>query len=194
MGYLLDSLAKLRQVPFVPHSYTKLQNINYARKASGAKTVIEIGSYKGVTTKRFSRLFESVISVEIDEDLHNIASERCKKRSNVKMILGDGSIVLREIAPTVSNALLFLDGHFSGGVTGMGEEEEPVLKELDIIADYLHNFSAFVIDDFREFGTQTGWPTKHEVLEKLHHIFPVNSWKIHVQYDQILVIRVIGAQ
>lgn len=188
-GYLLDTLAKVKQSPFVPHSYTKLQNINVARKISKATTVIEIGSYKGVTTRRFSYLFDEVKSVEIDEALHLQAKEHCNGRTNVEMILGDGSVVLKELAPVVSNALLFLDGHFSGGDTGMGEEEEPVLKELDIISEYLHNFSAFVIDDFREFGTQKGWPSKYEVLEKLESIFPSETWKIHVQYDQVLVIR-----
>lgn len=188
-GYLLDVKNKLLQKPFVPHSLTKLQNLRYVKKASGATTIIEVGSYRGVTTKRLARIFKNVISIEIDENLHKIASDRCSKLSNVQVILGDGSELLPKIAPETSNTLLFLDGHFSGGITGMGDIEEPVLQELDLIASHLDNFVAFVIDDFREFGVQPGWPKKYELFEKLETVFSSEDWQISTQYDQIFVVR-----
>lgn len=188
-GYLVDLLSKLRGRPFVPHSLTKLHNIVTCRNLTRAKTIIEIGAFKGVTTRRLSYFFDNVISIEIDADLFDQARKRCAGRSNVKVILGDGSILLPEIIKNADNALLFLDGHFSGGVTGQGEEPEPVLKELDLLKCHLSNVAGVVVDDFRLFGLEPGWPKKSEVLRKLEGAFDETNWSIFVQFDQFLVVR-----
>ena len=188
-GYVLDVISKLRGREFVPHSLTKLHNINYARRQTGAKTAVEIGSFKGVTTKRLSYLFDKVVSVEIDEALCKHAQNRCRKRKNVTIHLGDGKEFLADIAPDTDKGLLFLDGHFSGGETGQGDEPEPILHELDVIQPHLDNFCALVIDDFRLFGVDKGWPHKSEVLAKLESVFDGLPWRLAVQYDQILVLR-----
>ena len=189
-GYLLDVFAKLRNRIVVPHSLTKLHNLKTCRDLTGASTVVEIGTFKGVTTKRLSRLFTQVITVEIDESLHVQAKKRCASRTNIELILGDGSKVLSDIASRVKNTVLFLDGHYSGGVTGQGDEPEPVLKELDSVVPYLDNFNAIVIDDFRLFGVEEGWPKKHEVMEKLETIFDVRIWNIAILNDQFLIYRI----
>jgi predicted O-methyltransferase YrrM len=188
-GYLLDILAKLRNRPFTPHSYTKLHNLRTARDLSGATTAIEIGTYKGVTTKRLSRLFDKVVTVEIDAELHRHAVARCAGRSNIEFHLGDGAALLPQIIAREKNMLLFLDGHFSGGETGQGDEPEPVLKELDLIAANLDRTSAVVIDDFRLFGVEPGWPRKSEVFRKLEAVFPEPVWTITLLNDQFLAHR-----
>jgi hypothetical protein len=189
-GYVLDMGAKLTQKPFVPHSLVKLQNLRVCRDLSGARMAIEIGSFKGVTTRRLSYLFDQVISVEIDETLFNEAKQRCSGRGNVELIHGDGSIVLPALGARLDRALLFLDGHFSGGETGQGDEPEPVLKELDLLANHLDRLAAVVIDDFRLFGVEPGWPSKHEVLRKVEEMFPRPNWALTVQFDQVLAYRV----
>lgn len=188
-GYVVDAVAKLRQQPFVPHSLVKLQNIRVCRDLSAAEMVVEVGSFKGVTTRRLSYLFGKVISVEIDEALFRTASRRCSDRKNVELVLGDGAVVLPRLAPNLRQALLFLDGHFSGGATGQGGEPEPVLKELDLLAEHLDKLAAVVIDDFRLFGVEPGWPSKHAVLQKVDQTFPQPDWVITVQYDQVLAYR-----
>lgn len=191
-GYGLDLLAKVGNRPFVPHSLTKLHNLKYCRDVTGASTVVEIGSFKGVTTRRLSHLFDRVISVEIVPELHAQARARCAGRHNVELLLGDGSVLLPDIAARVSKALLFLDGHFSGGETGQGDEPEPVLKELDLIRSHLANFRALVVDDFRLFGVDRGWPRKSEVMAKLEEVFPAPAWHHHVLNDQFLTVRPQG--
>ncbi|MER9661610.1 hypothetical protein [Mesorhizobium sp. M0159] len=191
-GYALDLIAKLRNRPFVPHSLTKLHNMKTCRDMTGAMTAVEIGSYKGVTTKRMSHLFEKVISVEIDEALYLQASKRCAGRKNVELLLGDGAKLLPEIAARVNKALIFLDGHFSGGETGQGDEPEPVLKELDLIAPFISNFVAVVVDDFRLFGVEPGWPRKSEVIQKLEILLPETQWRLSVLNDQFLAVRKLG--
>lgn len=188
-GYLSDVFNKIRNKIFVPHSLLKLHNLKLARDMTGAETAIEIGSYKGVTTKRLSRLFKKVVSVEIDPALKAHAAKRCASRPNVEILLGDGSDLLPKILDTHSRALLFLDGHFSGGETGQGDEPEPVLKELDGIAPRLDRVSAVVIDDFRLFGVEAGWPPKSAVFAKLESIFKAPDWAIHVHNDQFLILR-----
>ncbi|RUV70439.1 MAG: class I SAM-dependent methyltransferase [Mesorhizobium sp.] len=191
-GYVFDLVAKLRNRQFVPHSLTKLHNLKTCRDMTGATTAVEIGSYKGVTTKRLSYLFEKVVSVEIDEALYRQAARRCAARKNVELLLGDGSKLLPEIATRVDRALIFLDGHFSGGETGQGDEPEPVLKELDLIAPFISNFVAIVVDDFRLFGVEPGWPRKSEVIQKLETLLPETQWRLSVLNDQFLVVRKLG--
>ncbi|MER9228543.1 hypothetical protein NKI39_23470 [Mesorhizobium sp. M0664] len=188
-GYVLDVVAKLRNRQFVPHSLTKLHNMKTCRDMTGATTAVEIGSYKGVTTKRMSYLFEKVISVEIDEELYHQASKRCAGRKNVELMLGDGAKLLPDIAAEVRTALIFLDGHFSGGITGQGDEPEPVLKELDLIQANLDHFCAVIVDDFRLFGVEPGWPRKAEVMQKLEDVLPASEWAHGVLNDQFLAVR-----
>lgn len=191
-GYALDLIAKLRNRQFVPHSLTKLHNMKTCRDMTGATTAVEIGSFKGVTTKRMSHLFEKVISVEIDEALYHQAGKRCAGRKNVELLLGDGAKLLPEIASRVNKALIYLDGHFSGGETGQGDEPEPVLKELDLIAPFISNFVAVVVDDFRLFGVEPGWPRKSEVMQKLEMLLPETQWRLSVLNDQFLAVRKLG--
>lgn len=192
-GYALDVLAKIRNKPFVPHSLTKLHNLKLCRDMSGANTVVEIGTFKGVMAKRLSRLFDRVITVEIVPELYEISKKRCASRKNIELLLGDGSELLPKISADVTNAVLFLDGHFSGGDTGQGDEPEPVLKELDLVEAHLENFNAVVVDDFRLFGVDKGWPKKSEVLEKLETVLPASEWDHYIINDQFVTVRSVNA-
>jgi hypothetical protein len=188
-GYALDAVAKMRGRPFTPHSLTKLQNIKVCRDLSRAKTIVEVGSFKGVTTRRLSYVFDTVVSIEIVPSLYEEAKARCADRANVEVLLGDGSEMLPMVMEKASSALLYLDGHYSGGQTGQSDEPEPVLKELDLIAAHLDHVNAVVIDDYRLFGVEPGWPRKSEVVRKLEAVFPEPAWRLDVQYDQFLVWR-----
>jgi len=189
LGYALDLIAKIRNRPFVPHSLTKLHNLKYCRDVTKAKTVIEIGTFKGITARRLSYIFDHVITVEIDTVLHEVSKKRCSKRKNITLILGDGKEVLADLAPSVNRAVLFLDGHFSGGQTGRGEEVEPVLEEIDVISDYIENFCAVLVDDFRLFGVEEDWPAKSVVLAKLEKVLPSPMWMHYIMNDQYICVR-----
>lgn len=187
-GLVLDEVAKFRNLPFVPHSLTKLRNLQTCKKLTGATSVVEIGTYKGVTTRRLSRIFDQVVTVEIDAALHAQAVERLKRNTKVRLIHDDGVKALPAIAKEVRKAVLFLDGHFSGGISGSGDEPEPILKELDAIQPYLASFVAIVIDDFRLFGVDKGWPRKSEVMAKLETCLSAD-WHIMVMNDQFVAVR-----
>ncbi len=62
-----------------------------ARSAELRKTdvVLEIGTGVGSLTKRLSDAAGAVLSVEIDQNLHRLASEELEGRTNVRLIHGD---------------------------------------------------------------------------------------------------------
>lgn len=188
-GYVLDSIAKIRGEAFVPHSLTKLQALTRLRKTTGATTIIEVGSYKGVTTRRLSRFYEQVLSIEIDPVLCEQARRRCATRRNVTIYEGDGKAVLSQLAATVRKCVLFLDGHFSGEGTGHGDEPEPVLAELNVVRPCIDNFVGVVVDDFRLFGVERGWPRKSQVMSMLEQILPSPQWSHAVLNDQFVATR-----
>jgi hypothetical protein len=136
-----------------------------------------------------SYLFDRVITIEIDEKLYEQAKARCSKRKNIEFHLGDGADLIRGIVQKENGLVIFLDGHFSGGETGLGDEPEPVLKELDLIADELGRIQAVVVDDFRLFGVEPGWPSKSQLLAKLESVFRPPLWSIAVLNDQVLAYR-----
>ncbi|MEO0698774.1 MAG: hypothetical protein AAFY81_03545, partial [Pseudomonadota bacterium] len=69
-----------------------------------------------------------------------------------------------------------------------GYEPEPILKELDAIQADLDSFVALVIDDFRLFGVDKGWPKKSEVMAKLETALPDN-WRLLVMNDQFVALK-----
>ncbi|MGI9360326.1 MAG: hypothetical protein ACR2O7_01955, partial [Parasphingorhabdus sp.] len=78
---------------------------------------------------------------------------------------------------------------YSGGQTGFGETVEPVLAELDTLVAHIDRVSGFVIDDFRMFGIDKGWPQKWQVMQAIEEKFPHPQWQIFIHYDQFLVLR-----
>jgi predicted O-methyltransferase YrrM len=74
-GHLID-LYWLNTFHFAnPHSYSKLRIINAVRKKTGARMMIESGTYRGVTAARCARLFEKVYTIELDKDLAAVGTE-----------------------------------------------------------------------------------------------------------------------
>lgn len=171
-GYLIYLYHKLRDRIFAHHSLMKLHNHYLCKTMTDATVSIGIDSFKAVTTKRQSYLFDKIVSVEIDEVLHEIATRRCAKRENVELLLGAGSELLPGIVPRIQGPVIFLDGYFSGDETGLGSKPEFVLKELGGVLPYLKQVKAVVVDYFRSFDVDKGWPRKSEVMAKLEAIFP----------------------
>ena len=98
-------------------------------------------------------------------------------------------MLLPQVAAAEKNAVLFLDGHFSGGETRSGDEPEPALNVLDLILQYLDSFRAVVVDDFSLFGLEDGWPAKSVVLAKLERVLLSPFWMHYILNDQYVCIR-----
>lgn len=189
-GHMVD-LARIWMFRYAPpHSYSKYRQIIAAARRTGARVLVETGTYKGVTTRRCLPHFGKVITIELDTTLAAGAKSRFKSWQNCEVIQGDAA---QEVARILERAdmdgdiLFFLDGHFSGGDTACGQEPEPALDVLRTIAAKKKLVAGIIVDDFREFGTQGGWPTKTQLIAAAESLFAEFDLVVHL--DQLLILR-----
>lgn len=114
---------------------------------------IESGTFFGTTTDFLSRKFLHVHSIEPSEYFYNLARKRFRGK-NVSLYRGVSEETLPHVLGELSGDVnLWLDGHYSGGLTFEGATRCPVVDELDAIENHIANFSdiAIFIDDVRCF-------------------------------------------
>jgi hypothetical protein len=188
-GHLVD-LYRIATFNFLnPHSYTKFRQLKNVARQSGARSLIETGTYRGVTARRCSYVFDHVYTIELDMALAAESTQYLADRKNVEVIQGDGLVKLPEIMarPDVKDVLVFLDGHFSEGITAKGEHAEPAVLEVIALAPFKDKLRAIVVDDFRLFGTCEGYPHKSALVRSIEEHFP--GWNLTVHLDQVIVTR-----
>jgi Ribosomal RNA adenine dimethylase len=188
-GHILD-LYLLASFQFNnPHSYTKFRQIKSLQKKTKASVFIETGTYLGVTTKRCAPIFSKLYTIELDDNLAKKAEEYLSNNKNIKVIQGDATKILPGLLEReeINDALVFLDGHFSGGITACGDQPEPAIEELKLLAKYKSQINCIIIDDFRSFGNDLGFPKKFELLKAAEEHF--ESYQITVHLDQLIIAR-----
>jgi hypothetical protein len=188
-GHIVD-LFRLATFTFNnPHSLTKVRQIKSIGRKSGARCLIESGTYLGNNARRCSNAFDNVITIEIDKALASSAGNHLAKYTNVEVINGDVMDVLPSVLdrPEVQDVLVYLDGHFSGGDTGIGVQLEPACDVIFLLATYGQKIRSIIVDDFREFG-HPGWPRKSELIRALEDNFG-GDFEITVSLDQVIARR-----
>lgn len=157
-------------------------------RAMAAEVFVETGTFLGDTTWAFRREFQQLHTIEVEATLAQLARERFSGDPRIEVIEGDSSQVLADLCERISGPCLFyLDGHYSGGITGMGDEECPILRELDEIFTRTRVKFRIVIDDARLFGTDPAYPTIEAL--KAHLLERDRSLVIRVENDAILIAR-----
>jgi hypothetical protein len=144
------------------------------QSAAHAVAFIETGTYEGATAAWAARYFERVITIEAAEELHRQAQARHAALRNVDFRLGDSRRHLPEILGQLRGpAIIWLDSHWSGGVTYGSDDECPLVDELGLIAA-APGEHVILIDDARLFlapppapHSIDAWPTIGEVLAAL---------------------------
>lgn len=119
--------------------------------AVGSKAFVETGTYRGGTTRWAAEHFARVYTIEKASTLFDAFSPELARLPGVRTIFGDSRNVLPEVMKEIGDepALIWLDGHWSGGDTSGLEDECPVLEELQCLA---HRPSDIIlIDDARFF-------------------------------------------
>ncbi|MSU54302.1 MAG: hypothetical protein EXS48_00480 [Candidatus Staskawiczbacteria bacterium] len=113
---------------------------------------IETGTYNGGTTSRVLREFKTIHTIELSEKWYQNALKEFGKYKNVICHHGDSATVLKELLPTINEPVVFyLDAHHSGGTTAMGQDQNPLLRELPLIG--ARNFQDVIyIDDLAQIG------------------------------------------
>ena len=107
------------------------------------------------------RHFDRVVSVELSAELHAKAVRQTRHRRNVELLLGDSAKVLAGVLGALRQpALFWLDAHYSGGVTALGETISPISAELDLILGHAVRGHVVLVDDAREFhdSARSGYP------------------------------------
>lgn len=176
---MIELLAPLKPGErFHPHTIP-LHLVDRLVSAYGLKLFIESGTYLGFTVEHVHEKFEKVRTIELDEKLAEAAKWKFEHVTNVEVWRGDSA---EELSTALAlavfrdwRALIWLDAHYSGGVTtGRGAEvDTPVRKELVALAlPQQRHDHVLMIDDIDDFNGERGYPTVEE-LKKL--IGEINS-------------------
>lgn len=136
-------------------------------------TIIETGTYKGQSTREFSKLFNEVLTIELSKELSEIAKQNNVDCKNITYFVGESSKLLESVVSGVTTSyMLFLDAHGSGGDTvfspNIGRFGSPVLEELDAVKAKLPSILA--VDDLSDFTAIESYPKPQIIIEKLLQI------------------------
>lgn len=122
---------------------------------------IETGTYHGDGIQRVIDLYDRIHSIELSEKYAVETAKKFLQHSKVTIYHGNSKQVLPTLLETIPEPVtIFLDGHYSGGETAIGDElvdgvsSAPLLTEIEIIMSRPYD-DIVIIDDTRMFGLRT---------------------------------------
>ena len=146
-----------------PHSVKQAIVRNYADRFA-IRVLVETGTYVGDMVNAMCDRFDRVYSIELDGKLCTKARRRFAKYPHIHIIHGDSATVLSEIMKIVEEpCLLWLDAHYSGGITAKANTQSPIVQELVTILEQANMRHVILIDDARCFTGRDGYPTIEEL-------------------------------
>ncbi len=149
--------------PVPPPSQIKRRLLKKFARRGSAKIFIETGTAGGTTIEKLRKFFQTVFSIEIYKPFADAAKEKFKNDPAITIIKGDSGEVLPRILANIKEPVLFwLDGHYSGGGTGKGITETPIVKEIDSILSHPIKDHVILIDDARCFNGTGDYPELEE--------------------------------
>jgi SAM-dependent methyltransferase len=119
---------------------------------------IETGTHLGETIFAMQHVFAKLYTIDIQESFYRNAQQKAKDAAitNIEFLYGDSAVLFPELlARIVQPAIFFLDGHWSGGNTGRGDKDCPLVEECQSIMAFYKPRAVIIIDDYRLFGTKT---------------------------------------
>ncbi len=154
----------------------------------GNRVFVESGTYLGDTTAFLRPYVARIITVEVEPKLYADAEARFAGDPQIDVLFGDGQeLIPRAVEGLAEPAFIWLDGHFSGGVTGMGEQVEPALAILDTFASMqLPEGTTVLVDDLRMFGCEPApWPSLDGLVNSARRAFP--NARIYTGLDSLVI-------
>ena len=173
--------------PLPPPHIIKQRTILDFAKRHDVRILVETGTYFGDMVEAMKDKFDRVYSIELSKELHQKATQRFANDENVELIQGDSGIELEKLMSRIDQTAIFwLDGHYSAGVTAMGEQATPIFKELTHIFADDKREHIIIIDDARCFGTDPDYPSLESLSEFV--LAKIPNAAIEVDNDSIRII------
>lgn len=165
-------LAKIRKMqaadPYLPPEQRRQILREYGQRFA-LRVFIETGTNDGGTPWELKDDFDVLYTIELGEKPYREAVQKFKDYPQVSCLFGDSAAVLPGVLFIIDQAaLIWLDGHWSGGDTARGSQDTPVLAELEAIFATGRDH-VVLVDDARLFegmplhDEQPGWPHIDEV-------------------------------
>lgn len=161
-----------------------IKQASILRNAIPGSLFVETGTYKGATSLYFRRRGFKVATIEIHPPLYEQYSPLLRRRG-IDARLGDSAdvmpLLLDEYAAEPAFTL-FLDGHYSSGITGQGAVAVPVVREFDALRSFAQSHPVkdivVIVDDVRLFmpGGDPMYPDRASLLAFADSIGA--TWKI----------------
>jgi hypothetical protein len=168
-------------------NYVKWKVLN---RWGGKNTWIETGTYLGETTSFLAKFANTIYSLEPEKSLFYNASKYFETKKNVKIIWGSSEEILPNLVKSLSDQEIddvsfWLDGHYSAGITFLGERETPIVFELNLISKFLNKFSKVTIfvDDVRQFSKSDDDKNQYPSLSFLASYADTNGLYWIIEHD-----------
>jgi len=162
------------------------------RNSCSESTWFETGTYLGETTRFLARHSRMVYSLEPEPALFANAKLLFKHWKNVEILNGTSEMILPVLLPKIDgNVNFWLDGHYSAGITFQGEQNTPIVEELNSIAENLVHFNrvCLLIDDIRLFNPGQAGSEGYPSLDLLVDWARSNNFHWHIEHDIFVAKR-----
>ena len=153
--------------------------INETGRRCSLRVLVETGTNYGHTVSSAIGTFDTIYSIELDEELWRHASQRFAHRADVKLRRGDSAGELSRILGELRQpALFWLDAHYSGEGTARGDQDSPIMEELRAIANHQVREHTILIDDARLFVGRDGYPTIEQCRAVVQQWWPAHRFDV----------------
>lgn len=170
--------------PVPPPHFVKQMTIKEYQEKYKCQILVETGTFMGDMVEAQKTRFKKVFSIELGVDLYRKAVKRFKNDKNVIIVQGDSGKVLPEVLLNINEpAILWLDGHYSAGITAKGDKDCPIFEEIDAIFGGKQLNHIILIDDARFFNGEGDYPTIESLTEYIRS--KNDNYQVKVKHDII---------
>jgi hypothetical protein len=175
---------RLDPTPSVPHSIKRARVRQVARQF-GCRALIETGTYIGDMVQHMLPHFDEIHTIELAPFYYQRACRRFAKRSMVSVYHGDsGEILPKVIASLQGRATIWLDAHWSGGITAKAALNTPIVAELETVSKYPQH--VVLIDDADAFNGADGYPVLAELKGVAQRLLPTHTYTVRNNIIELL--------
>jgi hypothetical protein len=168
-----------------PHIIKQHMLLDHAKKFN-TSILIETGTFLGDMVFAMKDYFEEIYSIELSKELHDRARSEFKKYPHIHLVAGDSATALESVLSDIKERCLFwLDGHYSGGITALGDVRCPVRAEIEAILRHPIKNHVLLIDDAICFDGNHGYPTLFELHDTVVSRFPGYEMQV---FDNVIQI------